>query len=87
MLASLTLALVLPTVAQAGDQWTFRQPLARPTDRPDPGRHSYSVPEAPRSPVCAGGFCVHWVSEGIDAPELVDQNGLSDGDGVPDYVE
>ena len=78
----------LPTGAQAsGDQWTFRQPLARPTDRPDPERHSYSVPEAPRSPACAGQFCVHWVSEGIDAPSLADDNGFKDGDGVPDYVE
>jgi hypothetical protein len=77
----------LPAAAQAGDQWTFRQPLARPTDRPDPARHSYSVPEAPRSPACAGQFCVHWVAEGIDAPDLEDANGNADGDGVPDYVE
>ncbi len=77
----------LPAVAQAGDQWAFRQPLARPTDHPDPARHSYSVPEAPRSPACAGRFCVHWVAEGIDAPELTDDNGVADGDGVPDYVE
>lgn len=78
---------VLPAIAQAGDQWTFRQPQARPTDHPDPARHSYSVPEAPRSPACAGRFCVHWVAEGIDAPDLADENGLEDGDGVPDYVE
>jgi hypothetical protein len=74
-------------VAQAGDQWTFRQPLARPTDHPDPARHSYSVPEAPRSPACAGQFCVHWVGEGIDAPAPADLDGAADGDGVPDYVE
>jgi hypothetical protein len=30
---------------------------------------------------------VHWVAEGIDAPELVDANGGADADGVPDYVE
>ncbi|HKB50711.1 MAG TPA: MXAN_6640 family putative metalloprotease, partial [Solirubrobacterales bacterium] len=65
----------------------FRQPLARPTDHPDPARHSYTVPEAPNSPVCAGHFCVHWVAEGIDAPALSDANGVEDGDGVPDYVE
>lgn len=87
LLASLAVLTAAPAVAAAGDQWTFRQPLARPTDRPDPARHSYSVPEAPRSPACAGQFCVHWVAEGIDAPDLADENGVADGDGVPDYVE
>ncbi len=86
-LASLAALAVVPAVAQAGDQWTFRQPAARPTDHPDPARHSYAVPEAPRSPACAGRFCVHWVAEGFDAPGLADANGTDDGDGVPDYVE
>lgn len=86
-LASLAVLAAAPAGAQAADQWTFRQPLARPTDRSDPARHSYSVPEAPRSPSCAGRFCVHWVDEGIDAPDLIDVNGRDDGDGVPDYVE
>ncbi len=82
-LALLGVFAAAPGAAQAGDQWTFRQPLARPTDHPDPARHSYSVPEAPHSPACAGRFCVHWVAEGVDAPDLSD----GDGDGVPDYVE
>jgi len=86
-LASVTVLAALPVAAKAGDQWTFRQPAARPTDHPDPARHSYTVPEAPRSPACAGRFCVHWVAEGIDAPFLTDENGTGDGDGVPDYVE
>lgn len=86
-LACLVILAALPAAARAGDQWTFRQPRARPTDHPDPARHSYSVPEAPRSPACAGRFCVHWVAEGIDAPNLADENGFDDGDGVPDYVE
>jgi hypothetical protein len=30
---------------------------------------------------------VHWVAEGIDAPNPADANGVDDGDGVPDYVE
>lgn len=77
----------LPSGAGAGDQWTFRQPLARPTDRPDSARHAYTVPEAPRSPACAGRFCVHWVGEGLDAPAPADADGVADGDGVPDYVE
>jgi hypothetical protein len=86
-LASLAVIAIAPAVARAGDQWTFRQPAARPTDHPDPARHSYAVPEAPSSPACAGRFCVHWVAEGIDAPDLADENGVEDGDGVPDYVE
>jgi hypothetical protein len=87
LLASAAILAAVPGVARAGDQWAFRQPLARPTDHPDPARHSYTVPEAPRSPACAGRFCVHWVSEGIDAPDFADENGVADGDGVPDYVE
>lgn len=55
----------------------------RPTDSRDPNRNAYSVPEAPASPACSRHFCVHWVSQGLDAPHPVDR----DGDGVPDYVE
>jgi hypothetical protein len=55
----------------------------RPTDDPDPNRNAYTVPQAPRSPACDRNFCVHWVAEGIDAPDLTDSN----GDGVPDFVE
>jgi uncharacterized protein DUF6055 len=55
----------------------------RPTDARDPNRNAYSVPEAPRSPACSRHFCVHWVDQGLDAPEPTDR----DGDGVPDYVE
>ncbi len=85
--ALLAVFVALPSGASAGDQWTFRQPLARPTDRPDPARHAYTVPEAPRSPACASHFCVHWVADGLDAPASADVNGAADGDGVPDYVE
>ena len=55
----------------------------RPTDDPDPNRNAYSVPQAPRSPACSPHFCVHWVAEGLDAPNLTD----TDKDGIPDYVE
>lgn len=72
----------MPVSANAGDQWVFRAPAARPTDRPDPNRNAYTVPEAPRSPSCTRHFCVHWVAEGIDAPSLAD----ADADGIPDYV-
>jgi len=54
----------------------------RPTDDPDPNRNAYTVPQAPKSPKCGPHFCVHWVAEGIDAPNLAD----SDGNGVPDFV-
>jgi hypothetical protein len=55
----------------------------RPTDDPDPNRNAYTVPEAPRSPKCSRHFCVHGVSEGIDAPNLAD----ADRNGVPNFVE
>jgi hypothetical protein len=55
----------------------------RPTDDPDPNRNAYTVPQAPRSPACGPNFCVHWVAEGIDAPDLADSN----ADGVPDFVQ
>jgi len=60
---------------------TERRP--RPTDTRDPNRNAYSVPEAPRSPACSPHFCVHWVAEGLDAPDPADR----DGDRVPDFVE
>lgn len=86
-LATLALVSVAPASASAGDRWVFRAPAARPTDRPDPSRNAYTVPEAPRSPACTRHFCVHWVAIGIDAPMLVDASGVDDGDGVPDFVE
>jgi hypothetical protein len=54
----------------------------RPTDNPDPNRNAYSVPEAEASPACSLHFCVHWVEQGLDAPNLSDKN----GDGIPDFV-
>jgi Family of unknown function (DUF6055) len=87
MAVAAAMALPIPASASAGDQWSFRAPAARPTDHPDPNRHSYTVPEAPASPSCTRHFCVHWVAEGRDAPKLIDLNGHDDGDGVPDFVE
>jgi hypothetical protein len=55
----------------------------RPTDDPDPNRNAYSVPEAKKSPACSPHFCIHWVAEGLDAPNLSDRK----GNGVPDFVE
>jgi hypothetical protein len=59
------------------------EPRSRPTDDPDPNRNAYSVPEAKRSPACSRHFCVHWVTEGLDAPVAADR----DSDGIPDFVE
>jgi hypothetical protein len=56
---------------------------ARPTDEADPARHAYAVPEAPGSPACSLHFCVHWVAEELDAPNLSDR----DRDNVPESVE
>src|SRR3954451_5164350 len=60
---------------------TERRP--RPTDDPDPNRNAYSVPEAKNSPDCSPHFCVHWVDQGLDAPDPGDR----DGNGVPDFVD
>jgi hypothetical protein len=76
-----------PGVAAAADQWVFRAPSARPTDKPDPNRHTYTEKQAPQSPSCTPHFCVHWVARGADAPSLLDADGITDGDGVPDFVE
>jgi hypothetical protein len=53
--------------------------LARPTA--EGGKFSYAVPEAP--PAVGRRAVVHYVTSGLDAPPLNDD----DGDGVPDYVE
>lgn len=83
------LAFASPVAASASPQ-PFVKPRARPTEaleRPGegitPSRNAYNVPEAPGSPACDANFCVHWVAQGLDAPNLTDTN----GDGVPDYVE
>jgi hypothetical protein len=83
------LVLASPAGASAAPA-LFVKPRPRPTEaleRPgggiSPSRSSYTVPEAPDSPACEANFCVHWVDEGLDAPNLHD----SDGDGTPDFVE
>src|SRR3954452_14194014 len=55
----------------------------RPTDDPDPNRNAYSVPEAKKSPACSRHFCIHWVDQGLDAPDPTDRNRK----GVPNLVE
>src|SRR3954466_3835565 len=87
--AALLLALAAVPAAQAS-QKPFILPQARPTedrprptDKPDPNRNAYSVPEAKKSPACSPHFCVHGVEQGLAAPNLFDRN----DDGVPDFVE
>jgi uncharacterized protein DUF6055 len=87
--AALLLALAAAPAAHAAGK-PFRMPQARPTeerprptDDPDPNRNAYSVPEAKSSPACSRHFCVHWVDQGLDAPNLSDRN----GNGIPDFVE
>src|SRR5690348_7233397 len=72
-----------PAELASDAQKPFLQPRWRPTDAKDPNRNAYSVPEAPASPACSRHFCVHWVEEGLDAPNLSDRN----GDGIPDFVD
>jgi hypothetical protein len=83
------LAAANPSLASEA-QKPFLAPQARPTERrqrptdtDDPNRNAYSVPEAPRSPACSRHFCVHWVKEGLNAPNLSDR----DRDQIPDFVE
>jgi hypothetical protein len=91
VIAALAAALAaLPGLASAASPEPFVRPRPRPTEaleRPgegiNPSRDSYTVPEAPASPACDANFCVHWVDQGLDAPNLQD----TDGDGIPDYVE
>src|SRR4051812_7724553 len=87
--AALLLALAAVPAAQASKK-PFILPQARPTEErprptedPDPNRNAYSVPEAKKSPACSRHFCVHWVDQGLDAPDPTDRN----RNGVPDFVE
>jgi Family of unknown function (DUF6055) len=81
---------VAPVTVDSEWQKPFIMPRARPTeepsrptDNPDPNRNAYSVPEAKNSPACSRHFCVHWVDQGLDAPNLSDRN----GNGIPDFVD
>ncbi len=87
--ASTGLAVATPSLASPSQKpFIAPQPRptedrSRPTDDPDPNRNAYTVPQAPRSPFCGHNFCVHWVAQGIDAPDLAD----SDGNGIPNFVQ
>jgi len=60
-----------------------RRLVARPTDSPDPFGSTYTVAEAPSSPLCTTHVCVHYVVSSNDAPPLVDSN----TNGHPDWID
>ncbi len=64
----------------ARDRSAAARHFARPTDGPG-ALFGYEAPEA--TPLCGAAFCIHYVTEGADAPDPAD----GDGDLVPDYVE
>lgn len=72
----LALGLAGPAAAHSGP------PLRAAVQPPGERYTGYTEPEAARSPVCGSDVCVHWVTEGADAPPPLDE----DGDDVPDYV-
>jgi hypothetical protein len=61
-------------------QRTAEAILARPTDAN--AYKAYKVSEA--APFCTTNFCVHYVTSGINAPDLTD---VSPANGIPDYVD
>ena len=69
---------------EGSDRDTARAILARPEDPDDRYGDSYTVDDESE---CSANFCVHWVETTPDAPDLDDDNGTDDGDGVPDVVE
>jgi hypothetical protein len=81
------LAASMPALGGA-DRRRARALLARPTDANDRYGDSYP-PSAPVTSAESAHFCVFWVNDPTydEAPNLIDLNGASDGDGVPDYVE
>ena len=81
------LAAVAPQL-EGEDRRTANAILARPDNgASDQYGDGYSVDEPVASPACSANFCVHWVNSTSDAPDLDDENGTDDGDGVPDFVE
>lgn len=81
------LAASLPAL-QGTERRHARGLLARPTDRNDQYGDSYP-PAAPIASAESAHFCAFWVNApGFDdAPDLLDIDGRTDGDGIPDYVE
>ena len=83
------LAEALPALVDR-DRRQAERILARPTDgNDDPQGFGYDVPAAlvRSEPSSEDHFCVFWVATTEDAPDLDDNDGNDDGDGVPDYVE
>lgn len=64
-LALRDLALSIPAL-EGRDRRRAAAILSRPTDRSD---RRYFGPEAPGSPICDPGFCVHWTTKSGNAPK------------------
>lgn len=82
------LATAVPQL-RGGERRRARGLLARPTDGPT-DQYGDGYPKGvPLASAESAHFCVVWVSDpaATDAPDLADDNGTADGDGVPDYVE
>jgi hypothetical protein len=62
--------------------------LSRPEDgQADQFDDGYTVPASQIEIDCSTNFCAHWVETTSDAPPLADDDGVEDGDGVPDIIE
>jgi hypothetical protein len=82
------LADALPVLGSA-QRLRARSLLARPTDAAADQFGDGYTDGAPLGEAFNDEFCVTWVDDGgdPDAPSLDDDDGVDDGDGVPDYVE
>ena len=87
-LALNALAAALPEL-EGAERRRARGLLARPTDGATDQYGDGFPPAAPIASAESPRFCAFWVDAAgfEDAPDLTDANGVSDGDGTPDYVE
>lgn len=61
--------------------------LARPSDGLDAEGNGWTAPSADHRVACETNMCFHWVVSTGDAPALDDDDGVEDGDGIPDWLE
>ncbi|MEV4420317.1 MXAN_6640 family putative metalloprotease [Patulibacter sp. NPDC049589] len=87
--ATRNLALAVPAL-RGSERAAAERLLARPTDPGGDGYLEYTDadPEAP--PACGLRFCIHYVTTGVDAPDLTDAKdaaGDPGANGVPDFID
>ena len=87
-LALQQLAAALPAL-QGTERRRAHGILARPTEGQGDRFGDGFPPGAPVASATSTHFCVTWVNGAgfEDSPDLTDLNGVTDGDGVPDYIE